>query len=103
LIAGQVFNRYPEPLPLRRVARDFGASAEQLWQAAIHQVPVSSANLQVYGELLVLLGEAFVRQCYAAILERRVKERTEELAQSNSDLLHANHSLEQFAYSASHD
>lgn len=103
LLAGQVFNRYPEPLPLQRVAVEFRASVQQLWQAAIHQVPVSFATLQTYGDLLAALGQAFVRQRYAVILERRVGERTEALAQSNDDLLHANHALEQFAYSASHD
>ncbi|MGA8026660.1 MAG: ATP-binding protein [Bryobacteraceae bacterium] len=103
LLAGQVFSRYPEPLPLQRVAAEYGASAQQLWQAAIRQVPVSSARLQMYGDLLAALGQAFVRQRYAAVLERRVRERTEALAQSNDDLLHANHALEQFAYSASHD
>jgi ligand-binding sensor protein len=31
IVAGQVFDRYPEPLSLRRVAKEFGVSAQQLW------------------------------------------------------------------------
>ena len=34
LIAGQVFDRYPEPLPLERVAKVFGLSAQQVWHLA---------------------------------------------------------------------
>ena len=46
IIAGQVFDRYPEPLPLRRVAKEFGVSAQQLWDVARKQRPVSSAILE---------------------------------------------------------
>ena len=42
IIAGQVFDRYPEPLPLRRVAKEYGVSAQQLWDVARKQRPVSS-------------------------------------------------------------
>src|SRR4029077_7523187 len=34
IVACQVFNRYPEPLRLRGVAKECGISAEQLWDAA---------------------------------------------------------------------
>jgi PAS domain S-box-containing protein len=72
LIAGQVFSRYPEPLRLQRVARDSGISAQRLWQQAIHQVPVARATLQLYANLLMSLGQAFLGQRYAAILHRRL-------------------------------
>jgi PAS domain S-box-containing protein len=72
LIAGQVFTRYPEPLPLDRVARDSGISRSRLWQEAIQQVPVTRATLQLYGNLLLSLGQAVLGERYAAILQRKL-------------------------------
>jgi PAS domain S-box-containing protein len=69
IIAGQVFDRYPDPLPLRRVAREFGVSAQELWDVARKQSPVSSTTLQSSADLLCALGQAFLQQRYGAILE----------------------------------
>ena len=74
IIAGQVFDRYPEPLPLRRVAKEYGVSAQQLWDVARKQRPVSSAVLQASGDLLCALGHAFLQQRYGAILEANLAE-----------------------------
>ncbi|MGI8746329.1 MAG: ATP-binding protein [Bryobacteraceae bacterium] len=74
LIAGQVFDHYPEPLPLRRIARQFGIPAQPLWQEARKQLPVSRTTLRVYGQLLQSLGQAVMRQRYAVILDRKLKE-----------------------------
>jgi PAS domain S-box-containing protein len=74
LIAGQVFSRYPEPLPLQRVARDLGISPQQLWQQAVQQVPVTRTTLQLYADLLMSLGQAFLGQRYAAILHRKLSQ-----------------------------
>src|ERR1035441_9121009 len=74
IIAGQVFDRYPEALPLERLARESHVSTQQLWHLAIKQRPVSRTTFQVYGELLFSLGQAFVRQLYAATLQRKLAE-----------------------------
>jgi PAS domain S-box-containing protein len=74
IIAGQVFDRYPEPLPLRRVAKEYGVSAQQLWDVARKQRPVSSAILRASGDLLCALGHAFLQQRYGAILEANLAE-----------------------------
>ncbi|HSY63292.1 MAG TPA: PocR ligand-binding domain-containing protein, partial [Terriglobales bacterium] len=74
IIAGQVFDRYPEALSLRRVAKAFGVSAQQVWDLARKQPPVSSAVLQTSGDLLCVLGHAFLRQRYGAILEAKLAE-----------------------------
>jgi len=74
IIAGQVFDRYPEPLPLRRVANEVGVSAQQLWDVARKQRPVSRAVLQTSGDLLCALGQAFLQQRYGLILESRLAE-----------------------------
>jgi len=70
LIAGQVLTRYPEPLGLERVALELGISSQILWHQAIQEVPHSVPTLQTYGQLLLLLGQAFVSQRYALILHR---------------------------------
>ncbi|MEI9977100.1 MAG: PocR ligand-binding domain-containing protein [Ignavibacteriota bacterium] len=72
LIAGQVFTRYPEPLPLQRVARDYGISSQQFWHQATRQVPFTQATLEVFGNLLMSLGDAYLGQRYAAILQRNL-------------------------------
>jgi PAS domain S-box-containing protein len=74
VIAGQVFDRYPEPLLLRRVAKEFGVSAQRLWELAREQRPVSTAVLRASGDLLCALGHAFLRQRYGAILEAKLAE-----------------------------
>jgi PAS domain S-box-containing protein len=74
IIAGQVCDRYPEPLPLRRVAKEFGVSAQQLWDVARKQRPVSGAILQASGDLLCALGQAFLQQRYGAILKAKLAE-----------------------------
>jgi PAS domain S-box-containing protein len=56
------------------VAKDFGVSAQQLWELAREQRPVSSTVLQASGDLLCVLGNAFLRQRYSAILEARLAE-----------------------------
>ena len=74
VIAGQVFDRYPDPLLLRRVAKEFGVSAQRLWELAREQRPVSNAGLRASGDLLCALGHAFLRQRYGAILEAKLAE-----------------------------
>jgi PAS domain S-box-containing protein len=74
LVAGQVFCRYPEPLPLQRVAKRYGISPQELWRRATQQVPITRSTLQVYASLLMSLGDAFLGQRYAAILKRDLAE-----------------------------
>jgi hypothetical protein len=69
IIAGQVFDRYPDSLLLQRAAKKFGVSSEQLWDLSRKQRPVSSAVLQASADLLCALGKAFLQQRYGAILE----------------------------------
>jgi PAS domain S-box-containing protein len=72
IIAGQVSEQYPESLLLQRAAKKFGVSAQLLWHLSSNQRPVSRATLQMAGDLLGTLGQAFLRQRYAAILETHV-------------------------------
>jgi PAS domain-containing protein len=74
LIAGQTFAQYPEQWALRSLATRMGVSQNDLWHAAIHQVPISRATLRRYADLLASLGQAFLRQRYAGILARDLHE-----------------------------
>jgi signal transduction histidine kinase len=85
LVAGQVFDQYPEQLPLEQVARQLGLSPARAWQVARLEHPVKRATLEVYADLLATLGQTFLQTCYHTILaaERRGQERTAELAEAN--------------------
>jgi PAS domain S-box-containing protein len=74
LLAGQVFDRFPEPLPLKRLAKDFGLSASRVWQLASQQAPIGRTHVKVYGDLLNTLGQAFLGERYSSLLERRLAE-----------------------------
>jgi len=72
IIAGQVADQYPESLMLQRAAKEFGVSVQLLWGMSSKQRPVSRAALQLAGDLLFTLGQAFLQQRYGAILEAHV-------------------------------
>jgi PAS domain S-box-containing protein len=74
IIAGQVFYRYPEPLLLRRIAKNFGISAQDLWDVAKKERPVAGTLLLASGDLLRALGHAFLQQRHSAILEEKLGE-----------------------------
>jgi PAS domain S-box-containing protein len=77
IVAGQVFDRYPDSIALQRVTKDFDLPAQRLWDVARKQVPVSRTLLQTSGQLLRVLGHAFLQQRYAAILEAKLTETNE--------------------------
>jgi PAS domain S-box-containing protein len=74
LLAGQIFAQYPQALALRRVARSGAVSQSDLWNVAVRQVPVSPTTLHLYADLLASVGQAFLRQRYASILDRKLHE-----------------------------
>jgi two-component sensor histidine kinase/ligand-binding sensor protein len=86
LLAGQVFNQYPELLLMGRVAREFGLSEQELWRLARKLIPVSRAALTLYGSLLGALGNAFLRERDSVLLQRTLAETNERLQSSNEDL-----------------
>jgi signal transduction histidine kinase len=93
LLAGQVFDQYPEQLLLEHVARHCGLPPHQLWQVARLELPVKRATLHVYGRLLATLGNMILRTRYYTlmdahlleILEQRVQERTIALHQEMAE------------------
>ena len=87
LLAGQVFDQYPEQLVLEHVASAAGSRPSAVWQVARLELPVKRATLRVYGRLLAALGQAFLHTRYhtlldaqrLAALEQRFQERTAAL------------------------
>jgi Histidine kinase len=87
LLAGQVFDQYPEQLRLEHVATRVGLPPQALWHVARLEVPVTPALLRVYRDLLATLGQACLHARYhtlldaqrLAILDQRFQERTAAL------------------------
>jgi signal transduction histidine kinase len=69
LVAGQVFDQYPEQLALEQVARQLGLSRAPAWQVARLEHPVKRATLEVYADLLATLGQTFLQTRYHTIRE----------------------------------
>lgn len=76
IVAGQVFDRFPESIPLQLVAKDLDLPV-RLWDVVRQQAPISRTLLHASGQLLRVLGHAFLQQRYAAILEARLTENNE--------------------------
>jgi PAS domain S-box-containing protein len=69
LLAGQVFDQYPEQLPLEQLARKFGIAPQAVWQLARLEHPVKEAVLRVYADLLMTLGSTFLQTRYNEVRE----------------------------------
>jgi signal transduction histidine kinase/CheY-like chemotaxis protein len=69
LVAGQVFDQYPEQLPLEQVAKAFGLPRHEVWQRARLEHPVKKDILRVYGDLLATLGRTFLQTRYHTTIE----------------------------------
>jgi two-component sensor histidine kinase/ligand-binding sensor protein len=93
LLAGQVFDRYPESLALGRTAKAYDLSEQGLWTVARRQVPVSRSNLSVFGSLLHTLGQALLDQRNSAILKGKLFVSDAELHSANEELATANANL----------
>jgi signal transduction histidine kinase/PAS domain-containing protein/ActR/RegA family two-component response regulator len=69
LLAGQVFDQYPEQLPLEQLAKKFGIAPQAVWQLARLEHPVKEAVLRVYADLLMTLGNTFLKTRYGEVQE----------------------------------
>src|SRR5262249_60024475 len=64
LVAGQVFDRYPDHLRLHNIARKLHLSSETVWQCARLEFPIRRETLQIYGRLLETFGRTFLQARY---------------------------------------
>jgi signal transduction histidine kinase len=88
LLAGQVFDQYPEQLLLEHAATHVGLSPEAVWQVARLEQPVKRATLRVYGRLLANLGEAFLQARYHTLMEAQRLDDLEQRFQERTAALH---------------
>jgi signal transduction histidine kinase len=91
LVAGQVFNQFPEQLPLEHVANTLGLPPAKVWEKARREYPVSPSVLRVYEDLLATLGQTFLQSRYHTLLEAS---RLAELRRAQEALRQANDELE---------
>jgi signal transduction histidine kinase len=107
LVAGQVFDQYPDQLVLERVAITFGLRPEQVWPRARLEVPVTRATLRVYAELLATLGHTFLQTRYDKFIEAtRLAEMTrlrDLLQQRTQELSEADRRKDEFLAMLAHE
>mgnify|MGYP003288116254 CR=1 FL=1 len=107
LVAGQVFDQYPEQLVLDHVAVMFGLSPQQVWQLARLEQPVKRATLRVYADLLATLGHTFLQTRYDRLIEaHRLAEMTrlrDLLQQRTQELTEADRQKDEFLATLAHE
>ena len=107
LVAGQVFDQYPEQLVLEHAAVTFGLHPQQAWQLARLEQPVKRATLRVYADLLATLGHTFLRTCYDTVIEAsRLAEMTrlrDLLEQRTQELTEADRQKDEFLATLAHE
>ena len=69
VLAGQVFNQYPEQAVLEQIAKQLDLPPSRVWQQARLEYPVKQATLRVYAELLEHLSQTLLQTRYATIQE----------------------------------
>jgi signal transduction histidine kinase len=85
LLAGQVFENFPEQLAIERVARDAHVSPQKLWDIARRQRPFGRSRLLLCADLLAVLGRSFVQARYGAIAARRQAQEVVALSRDVSE------------------
>jgi signal transduction histidine kinase len=107
LVAGQVFDQYPEQLVLEHVSVTFGLHPQQVWQRARLELPVKRATLRVYADLLATLGNTFLRTRYDGVIEaNRLAEMTrlrDLLQQRTQELTAADQQKDEFLALLAHE
>ena len=107
LLAGQVFDQYPESLALEHAAVTCGLRPAQVWQLARLEVPVTRATLRVYADLLATLGHTFLQTRYDRAVEaHRLAEMTrlrDVLQQRTQDLTVADRQKDAFLATLAHE
>jgi signal transduction histidine kinase len=109
LIAGQVFDQYPDwwRLKLEQIANKFALLQGTGWQTVRQQRPISRAVLRTYGDLLAVVGNNFLLTRYHMLREAdrlaEMQRAHQQLQESQAEFARSNAELQQFAYVTSHD
>ncbi len=62
VVAGWVFNTFPDPVLTDRLAKELGVPFPELWQIVRQQLPVSPEKLKTYSELLLTICDLFLQE-----------------------------------------
>jgi signal transduction histidine kinase/ActR/RegA family two-component response regulator len=107
LVAGQVFDQYPEQLTLEHVAKQIDRAPQEVWQLARLEPPVKPATLRVYADLLATLADQTLGNRYHTLTEAdRLAELTrlsEQLQQRTRELGEANRCKDEFLAMLAHE
>ena len=99
VLAGQVFDQYPEQLVLEQLATHLGLSPARVWQKARLEYPVKRETLRVYADLLVSFSRVLLQTRYDAFQEaERLTEMIrlrDQAEQARSEVLQADATLRQ--------
>ena len=87
LLAGQVFDQYPEMLSLDWAVRASGLSTENIWNIGCHSRPIPRATLIAYSELLTTLAMSILQARYRGILEAKRLQELEMLMETTQSAL----------------
>ena len=99
VLAGQVFDQYPEQMVLEQVATHLGLSPARVWQKARLEYPIKRDTLRVYANLLVSLSQTLLQTRYDALQEaERLAEMTrlrDQAERAHAATLQAEEALQQ--------
>lgn len=107
LVAGQVFDQFPNQAMVEHLAAQYGLSDVRVWQKARLEVPIKKDTLRVYGDLLLAFGSSLLQSRYHAMLEaERVAELTrlsEQLRRQTQELAEADRHKNEFLATLAHE
>jgi len=107
LVAGQVFDQFPEALVLEQVADKLGISPNKLWQLARLERPIKVDTLGVYADLLHTLANRVLQGQYHLLrADERLAGMTrlhQELRQRTQELTEADERKDQFLAMLAHE
>ena len=87
VLAGQVFNQYPEQAVLERIAKQLDLPPSRVWQQARLEYPVKQDTLHVYADLLEHLSQTFLQTRYATIQEAERLSTMQRLQETSTRLI----------------
>jgi signal transduction histidine kinase/ActR/RegA family two-component response regulator len=87
VLAGQVFNQYPEQAVLERIAKQLDLPPSRVWQQARLEYPVKQDTLRVYADLLAHLSQTFLQTRYATLQEAERLSAMQRLQETSTRLI----------------
>ncbi len=86
IVAGWVFDNFPDPVSTDRLAKTIGVAYPQLWQVVRQQPPVSQEKLKIYADLLQTLCDSLMRERAVTLQEQEQSRELRALIESGQRL-----------------